>query len=102
MPCTLRLITEIQDWCSTITHLVEGAGRQLTEEAMSSSSPRMMKFVRSEYCAVLDKTKIGSFCVAESPPAEGPREVKELTIIQEEVRSCSVVTTSVRFLFSGG
>ena len=44
--------------------MVEKAGQQLIDEVMSSSSPAMMKFVKSDHCMLLDKNKIGFLTVS--------------------------------------
>ena len=61
--------------------MVKVAGQQLMEEVMSITSPALIKFVKSDHCAVLDKDKIGVLITI-------PKEKAELSPIkEEEVRS---------------
>ena len=80
----IRLITEVGDWCSTINQMVEKARQQLVEEVMSSTSPAMMKFVKSDHSMLLDKNKIGFFTVSGPIRAEICSQKRELSTIKEE------------------
>ena len=55
------------------------AGKELTEEVKTNSDPRVLEFVRSDYCAVIDKSKVG--VMTESAASA---EKRELSAIQEE------------------
>ena len=73
------------------------AGKQLTEEVKTNSDPRVLEFVRSDYCAVIDKSKVG--VMTESAASAEKRELSPIQ--EEEVRRRYLVPKVLRPTNSG-
>ena len=85
-----RLITEVKEWCSVITQMVDDAGKKLVEEVMSSANPALLKFVKNEnICSLLNQANIGFLTTVPASSVSVQTMKKELTTIQEvEVGFC--------------
>ena len=80
----IRLITEVKEWCSVITQMVDDAGKKLVEEVMSSANPALLKFVKNEnICSLLNQANIGFLTTVPTSSVSVQSMKKELTTIQE-------------------
>ena len=76
----IRLITEVKEWCSVITQMVDDAGKKLVEEVMSSANPALLKFVKNEnICSLLNQANIGFLTTVPTSSVSVQSMKKELT-----------------------
>ena len=92
---TIRLITEVKDWCSKLREMVNDSGKKLVEEVKSSTNPAGLKFVKNEdISSSLNQAKVG-FLTAVSDATVQFKKKESTTIKEIEVSFCLSVCVTI-------